>query len=147
MQAGIPFVSVLVHYTRYGCWHTTMHILYKPSKTNRHDQNLFTDPSTTKYTLLLIDENSSHTLLISYYPIGTIHCQSRSNGVGSLARSQRTRGKVTRARSKDEGERKERLRLTIPEPMHILVTKIFFFSLFASDMAVATCLAPVHPSG
>jgi hypothetical protein len=44
-----------------------------------------------------------------------------------------------------KGERRQRL--TIPEPIHILVTKIFFFSLLASDKAVATCLAPVHPSG
>jgi hypothetical protein len=45
-------------------------------------------------------------------------------------------------------KRRERTRrLTIPEPIHILVTKIFFFSLLASDRAVATCLAPVHPSG
>jgi hypothetical protein len=46
-----------------------------------------------------------------------------------------------------ERRKKERRRLTIPEPIHILVTKIFFFSLLASDRAVATCLAPVHPSG
>jgi hypothetical protein len=43
-------------------------------------------------------------------------------------------------------EEKEK-RLTIPDPIHILVTKIFFFSLLASDKAVATCLAPVHPRG
>lgn len=37
--------------------------------------------------------------------------------------------------------------LTIPLPIHMLVTKILLFSRLAWLMAVATCLAPVQPNG
>lgn len=37
--------------------------------------------------------------------------------------------------------------LTIPLPIHMLVTKILLFSRLAWLIAVATCLAPVQPNG
>lgn len=43
--------------------------------------------------------------------------------------------------------RTSKLGLTMPEPIHMLVTKIFFFSLFASAKPVAIWRAPVAPRG
>jgi hypothetical protein len=85
--------------------------------------------------LLLIDENSCHSLFISYSPTQIMDLQIRPMD------------RKKRGRTKKKERKGERKRLTIPEPIHILVTKIFFFSLLASDRAVATCLAPVHPRG
>jgi hypothetical protein len=106
----------------------------------------FPTPDSTRYkhffpspcqNLLLIDENSCHTLFISDSPFQKLG----SRDEGDYGR------KIEKMRKASSREEKERKRLTIPEPIHILVTKIFFFSLLASDRAVATCLAPVHPRG